>query len=487
MPSHPTSSMWPDAPPSDSNPSQPPSKFQHASFDGHIGLARADITPPVGVYSRNWGAAKHDVAESIHRPLTLTALALSTHSQATPTLVLVDADLGWWKTPSTFAEFQRRVLGELSLDSAHFLFALSHTHAGPPLMQPDDSLPGSELLQEWMTKLVDTTIDTVRKASRTMFAATLDWHTGQCALAAMRDLPEPLTDGNDTKADRYLCGYNPQGEPDQTLLVGRITDGQGALRGTLVNYACHPTTLAAENKAISPDYVGALRETIENFTSAPALFLLGMCGDLAPRHQYVGEPEVADRHGRQLGFAALATLHDMEPAGTSLDYCGVLESGAPLAMWEHRPRQLSGELHAARCLVQLPLKDWPSADELEQQRLASNDRAIEERLRRKRDIRRGIGDGSSFELPVYAWRIGDAVLVGSCCEPYSCLQQELRRRFPDCTLICMNLTNGSMGYLPPAPLYDRDIYPVWQTPFDRGSLELTLDAFTGAIEDVLKR
>jgi len=27
---------------------------------------------------------------------------------------------------------------------------------------------------------------------------------------------------------------------------------------------------------------------------------------------------------------------------------------------------------------------------------------------------------------------------------------------------------------------------VWQTPFDRGSLELTLEAFTGAIEDVLK-
>jgi hypothetical protein len=481
------SSKWPDAPPSDSNPSLLPSRFQHASFDGRIGLARADITPPIGVYSRNWGAAKHDVAESIHQPLTLTALALSTHSQATPTLVLVDADLGWWKTPNTFAEFQRRVLAELSLDSAQFIFALSHTHAGPPLMQPDDSLPGSELLQEWMKALVDTTVDTVRKASQTMSEATLDWHHGQCSLAAMRDLPEPTTTDADTKAARFLCGYNPQGEPDQTLLIGRITDRQGALRGTLVNYACHPTTLAAENKAISPDYVGAMRETIENAISAPALFLLGMCGDLAPRYQYVGDADVADRHGRQLGFAALATLHDMEPAGTSLDYCGVLESGAPLAMWKHRPRQLSGELLAKQRLAQLPLKNWPSADELEQQRLACNDRAIEERLRRKRDIRLGIGDGSNYEIPIYAWRIGEAVLVGSCCEPYSCLQQELRRRFPDCTLICMNLVNGSMGYLPPAPLYDRDVYPVWQTPFDRGSLELTLEAFTGAIEDVLKR
>ena len=466
--------------------SNPPSKFQHPSFAGHIGIARSDITPPIGVYSRNWGAAKHDVAESIHRPLTLTALALSTNSQGAPSLVFVDVDLGWWKTPSTFAEFQQRVLDELSLDPAQFIFALSHTHAGPPLMQPDDSLPGSELLQAWMTRLVETTIATVRKASQSMFAATLDWHTGQCALATMRDLPEPQATTS-VERPRYLCGYNPQGEPDRTLVVGRITDQNGTLRCTLVNYACHPTTLAAENKAISPDYVGAMRETIESFTSAPALFLLGMCGDLAPRYQYVGDAEVADRHGRQLGFAALATLHDMEPAGSALEYCGVLESGAPLALWEHRPRQLSGELHAARCVVPLPVKDWPSADELEQQRLACNDRALEERLRRRRDIRRGIGDRQSYDLPIYAWRIGDAVLVGSCCEPYSQLQQELRRRFPDRTLICMNLVNGSMGYLPPAPLYDRDVYPVWQTPFDRGSFELTLEAFTGAIHDVLNR
>ena len=31
-----------------------------------------------------------------------------------------------------------------------------------------------------------------------------------------------------------------------------------------------------------------------------------------------------------------------------------------------------------------------------------------------------------------------------------------------------------MGYLPPEGLYDRDVYQVWQTPFDRGSLEATL-------------
>jgi hypothetical protein len=252
-----------------------------------------------------------------------------------------------------------------------------------------------------------------------------------------------------------------------------------------VHYACHPTTLAWDNEAISPDYVGAMRETVEQTTSAPALFLLGACGELAPRYQYVGDPEVADRHGKTLGFAALATLHDMEPAGAQLRYAGAVESGAPLAAWRHEPAKPSQQLRAMQTSVDLPLKDWPSAGELEKQRRECTDRAFEERLRRKLNIRLGVGDGSSFALPIHAWRVGDAVIIGSCCEAYSILQRELRRRFPDNTILCMNLINGSIGYLPPAELYDSDVYTVWQTPFDRGSFERLLEAMTTAIRDVL--
>jgi len=168
-----------------------------------------------------------------------------------------------------------------------------------------------------------------------------------------------------------------------------------------------------------------------------------------------------------------------------LAYTETVESGAPLAVWKHKPCELSQELFAMQTTVELPLKNWPSVEELEQQRLGCTDRALEERLRRKRDIRRGVGNGSTYNLPIYVWRIGDAVLVGSCCEPYSILQQELRRRFPEHTILCMNLINGSIGYLPPEDLYDTEIYPVWQTPFDRSSLETTIEAMTSAITEIL--
>ncbi len=387
-----------------------PSEFRHASFHGRIGVARGDITPPIGIYSRCWGAAKHDVATSIHRPLTISVLTLATLTDGSP-LVFIDADLGWWKTPQAYERFSSRLLKTLSLPPSNVIFALSHTHAGPPLMDADDSLPGSDLLRTWMEHLFQTTVQTVNDALATQGEATLEWNRGRCGLATVRDLPDP-----DSSKNRVVCGFNPAEKPDDTLLVGRVTDSSGRVRATLTNYACHPTTLAWDNTAISPDYIGAMRETVQLVTNAPALFLLGVCGELAPRYQYVGDPEIADGHGRQLAFATLATLQGMEPAGTQLTFSEVVESGAPLAVWKHQSTVPCRDLRATQTTVNLPLKDWPSADELEQQRLACTDRALEERLRRKRDIRRGLGDGTTYLLPISVWLIGDAVLVGSCCD-----------------------------------------------------------------------
>jgi hypothetical protein len=128
-------------------------------------------------------------------------------------------------------------------------------------------------------------------------------------------------------------------------------------------------------------------------------------------------------------------------------------------------------LAAKRRTVDLPLKDWPTAAELATEFAACPDRAIAERIRRKLRIREALGDGKTFPLEVWGWRIGEAVVLGTMAEAYSCIQQNVRAAFPDRAVVWLNLVNGSVGYLPPEPLYDVEIYQVWQTPFDRGSLE----------------
>src|SRR5690606_7871979 len=110
---------------------------------------------------------------------------------------------------------------------------------------------------------------------------------------------------------------------------------------TIINYACHPTTLAWDNRLISPDYVGAMRETVEAYTHAPCLFLQGASGELAPAEQYTGNTGTADKHGRSLGYSVLAVLEAMPPPGTELSFVRIVESGAPLAVWDHVPHEPS--------------------------------------------------------------------------------------------------------------------------------------------------
>src|SRR4029453_7365892 len=67
-----------------------------------LGVARGNITPPVGIYHRMWGAATHDRATGVHRPLTATACILqAADQQASPAteviLLAVDHCLLWAK------------------------------------------------------------------------------------------------------------------------------------------------------------------------------------------------------------------------------------------------------------------------------------------------------------------------------------------------------------------------------------------------------
>jgi hypothetical protein len=440
------------------------------SFTGRIGVAREEITPPEGIHARNWGAAAHETAEGVHRPLTCTAFTLQPPAGGDP-LVLIVMDLGWWRSRASEWFVRGQLLDALSLDPARLLISFTHTHAGPSVTLEDADRAGGHLIRPYLERVREAAWRATRTALENARPAVLSWTTGRCALARHRDLRDP--DG-----ERLVCGFNPAGPADDTLLVGRATGEDGRILATLVNYACHPVTLAWENRKISPDFVGAMREVVEGASGgAPCLFLQGASGELAPREVYTGDVTVADSHGRELGYAVLSALENLPPHGTGLRYAGVVESGAPLAIWERAPFTPSPALEAVKVDVELPLKaDLPSTAHLERELRAVADPFLQERLRRKLRIRRDVGEGDTSPMPLWVWRVGDATFLANPNEAYSRLQTELRGRFPGQILVVMNVTNGHTGYLPPAELYDFDLYQVWQTPYDRESLERVIEA-----------
>lgn len=447
-----------------------PLEVTPSAYAGLMGVGRRDITPPAGIYARMWGAATHDIAEGIHRPLTTTVLALRATS-VDPLRLLVAIDLALLGDLSGRSDSERilaPVRDALGLTSGQLLVNCSHTHSAPWAATSRSHLPGGELIGPYLDQMGQAVLAAGREAAASLYPATLTWATGRCDLARNRDLPDP-----EAGSHLVFCGYNPLKTADDTLVVGRVTrDSDGGVVATIVNYACHPTTLAWDNKLISPDYIGAMRELVEQHTGgAPCLFLQGASGELGPAHQYVADPAVADRHGRRLGFSTLAALEGMLAPGQALAYRGVTQSGAPLAVWLPTPFAPSRILSGDAIDVPLPLKSMPTVAELEAQSAATDDRALKERLFRKTQIVSSLGGGDHYPFSAWVWRVGQSLLVAHPNEAYSCFQEDLRTAFPDCTVIVMNTSGeAEVGYLYPPELDGLDIYQVWQTPFSAAAL-----------------
>jgi len=455
------------------------------AFHGFAGVATRDVSPPLGIRARNWGPADWDAAEGQHRAMTLTAVALA--SAGGEPVVAISVDGTWWRRVDDEAGVRHRVLDALGLPAERLLISLSHTHAGPVLCAGDADLPGGDLVPGYLEALADAAVAAGREALDALCPAVLEWATGRCALAADRELlVEAPGEG-----PRPVIGWSPDVAADDTVLVGRLTavgPGEGApgrALATVVNYACHPTTLAWQNRLVSPDYVGAMRDLVQAATGAPVAFLQGASGELAPRQQYTGDLAVADRHGEALGHAVLAALAELPPPGTSLELTRVVESGAPLGLWEPFPRAGSTTLAVVQDDVELDLRDLPSMTELEAGWADIDPRSRDERLRRARNLRDGYVTGPTVRHPAWVWQVGDALVVAHPGEAYSRLQRTLRAHAAGRPVVVANLTNGpGFVYLPTDVAYERGAYQAWQTPLAPGSLA-RLEAHAGRLIDTL--
>ncbi|GGH30276.1 hypothetical protein FAZ19_21400 [Sphingobacterium alkalisoli] len=448
----------------------------NGDWSGTFGYAEQVITPPLGIYSRNWGAAKFDVATDIHRPLLLQCVVFGEEERNQK--VLITADLGWWKNNEDEELLRGAILSHFGLSIDQLLFCLSHTHAGPSICSTDSDLPGGEYIKPYLEFLKNAAILSIERARANLSEVTLNWSLGVCNLATNRDLQVD---------EEFLIGYNPSKDADQTLLVGKVTDLKGNLTAVICNYACHPTSFAHENTLISPDYVGAMRELIQSQRGVPTVFLQGASGELAPKKQYVKDPEIVDANGRELAYAVLATLEKSDRPNTVWDFEGSLLSGAPLALWREKVISSSTELLAKEIDVTVPYKCLEPVEEIQQEYERCHDRVLKDRLWRKLNTRKSIGDRKFAQIPLWIWKLGDAFVVAQPNEAYSAYQRTVRAAFPNLRIIFVNIANGYIGYLPPEDLYIHDIYAVWQTPYAKGSLEILIEETIKEIQTYLDR
>ncbi len=467
-----------------------------------LGYARADVTPPVGIYHRMWGAASHDRASGVHRPLAADLILLQPAAGGGPGMARLQLDLVLLANAQSDALIES-ISAVSGVAPDRVLVTHSHSHAAGFFLPDRMPLPGGELIGPYLDSLKTRVEELTRQALDDLRPAVITYAAGRCDMAANRDY-------RDEERQIYVTGYNPDAPADDTVVVARVEDEAGKPRLGIVHYACHPTTLAWENSLLSPDFAGAMREVFEAGTGSPCVFFQGACGELGPRDGFTGDTGTADRNGRQLGHTALSAYFSLGPARCDFTYRGPVESGATLGAWAWTPFTGSRTEAASRWAggaftVDLPYRDLPGREELrrdlerysEEQgkaEAAGDAAAARDAGARAERCRRWLGrladmpEGASFPFRYSVFRLGDAVWITCSGEPYNEVTQELRRRFPGLALLLSPVAGDpQVAYLLPEDRYGLGLYQEQPSCLAPGCLELLTAAVSGRITEISGR
>jgi len=253
---------------------QGPKDSAHSGLQA--GVARADISPPVGIAQLNWGSQTHVEAAGIDPAgMYATALVLSDGRQK---FAMVDMD---YHNVRGLDAAIRQAAERTGIPASHIRLGVTHTHAGPnyqaekgPLgIDPNRYLPPIEAYRRMVAEKV---VGAIIEANSKLRPAHINGAGGLGSININRRVRA-------TSGTPAAVGTNPEGFADRGLVVFRIDDAAGDPYAVLVNFQCHGTVLTYENRVISPDRVGMVRKVVEQaMPGALCLYFQGAAGNQGP-------------------------------------------------------------------------------------------------------------------------------------------------------------------------------------------------------------
>jgi hypothetical protein len=422
----------------------------------HAGVARAVITPPVGIRMLGY-TVQEEVSRSVERDLTATALVLS-DGQAK--VVLIACDVVFIQSPHV-DRMRERIGGRLNIPATHVLINASHTHLGPMLPGWQQEAPEqAQLQQRYVAVLEEQLAGLAAMADERLQPARIGAGKGSAPLGINRR--ERLADG------RVIIGENPQGAVDRDIGVIRVDDLAGKLIATVFSAGCHTVVLGPRTLSLSPDFIGPARTIIESATGAPSLFLQGAAGNINPVCGIgtggVDQLDDLVRLGAMLAGETLKTWAGIRTHNRRGPR-RIVQSVATVSVWDYEP--LPGAcldfFGVASRRLTLPLATLPDREAAERelaQRRAARDadhasqgaRHVAQRLYEWAElVARTVATSSgrvTRDVEVWALRINDIGLVAVSGEPFAELGLEVKRRSPLAHTFFLGYSNGCLGYLP---------------------------------------
>ena len=400
------------------------------------GFGRTDITPELGVRLGGYGVEVRPGEDILDR-LHATAMVLE---QGETLFAVINLD--WiYIEEETVDRIRSGVNQRTGIPAMNVTVSASHTHSAPNTL---NFWGWGERENAYIDSVLPEVIRSVELAKENLCEVQAGFAvTNSFAGVNRRGITE-------SGAFHFLADPDGSFDPTMTVVHFRVESEEV---GILVHYGAHPTAMG-NNRLVSRDWCGVMKDRIESQFSAPVLFLNGAIGDVGPRTNM--------RHTGGLSGGAGDGIHSIREVGYRAASDAIR---ALLSIKEWRSDLPLEVLNEEVFLPYAPL--MPLADAVRE--VARWEPRKEEWGEPMCEYKHHQAVVEAHQQPLLAGRkfvqtilcIGPLAILPMPGELFSGISLRLRRGSPFQYTLSCSVTNGSLGYIPTREARHRGGYECW--------------------------
>ncbi len=383
-----------------------------------VGFGREIVTPPSGTGLAGYGGTDR-VSKSVLDDLKLTCTAICDGENV---VLLYSTDLT--KMGGGIAEVAKKQLNQAyGIPAENIMFNATHTHSAPGFST--SNFAGAK---KYLPLYYAAVVKTAGDALRDLEEASALYGTGNTVELNYVRRYISLIDGSPVSKN-VSYGQDPtkvahESKPDTELQIIKF-DRATKKDVILCNWQCHPTGPGGEkNYEVSADWIGSLRDSVEQEADVLFSFHQGAAGNLAQGGKIQGDKSWGGslyvEHGKEIAKVALSVMQNLTPVQT-----GKIQARRFVLTAEYKEEILSGK----------------------QQKLYSS------------------------QIDLGAITMGEIAFALCTGEPHDTMGVTVKDSSPYKATFFCGYTNGDNGYIPSAFAYPNKGYEVESTNYAPGTGE----------------